>query len=656
MKSILWIHEVDRDDIREVGLCASTLGELVKNNIRVPNSFIINSSSFWNFLEEADIKIKILDILNNINFDEENDLVEKSNIIQELIRKAETPWELDADLIHAYRSLSQKSGLDREIVTVQLEITSENVLENNCGIENFPNIKNERELLKKVKECWEHYFSPALISYRKKQCLPHENSGVALMVQKMVNSHVFGNILMSYQGLNQYVIEAVYGAKSSIDNREIIPDKFIVNKDLNIENRTIQKQKIKYKIDEEGNTVKENVPENLEGKQKTTDNNVIKLAEIGMKIKEILKTPVNIEWCMDRNEIYILSCNSLSKNFEEVKKPEIEEKKEVEEEVSFVLPEIIPFKTEEKIDENIPVTATEIFLNLKNPEDSEKYDNLPIQGVLFHQGFLLKNLIKEHPKELIEKGESENLIKILSENYSRIAKAFHPKKVILELCNLKSSEYKNLMNGEKYELSEKNPDLGIKGCSRFLNKDFDEAFRLELRAIKKVREDLGLKNLWITLPFVRNLKDANKVIENMKLEDLEKGKDFKIFMNVEVPSNVILAKDFAEIFDGFFINLKNLTKSLLCIDSYSEALENMDYSDIRDKVIQKALKRIIKKAHKNDCKVTIIGDDLLAYPELVEYQIRKGINTIAFSPNNIVKGTRLIASLEQKILLEKLRE
>lgn len=657
MKSILWLNEVNNENISEVGVNASTLGELVRNEIFVPNGFIITATSFWNFLEEADIKMRILDLLKSININEKEDLIEKSSSIQEIIRNAETPWELDADIIHAYRTLSQKSGLDRETVSLRCAIAYEGLPKGMGGQESFLNVKNERELLEKVKQCWVSFFSSSSISSRIEGGLNLDNVGVSIAVQKMINSSVSGNLLTSYPTPNQIIIEASYGLRSTMLEQEIIPDKYLISKELIIEDKTIGKQTWKHCLNEDGNTIKENIPKELETRQKLSDEYIMKLAEIGKKIEELFKEPMNIEWCIDGQEIFVISSKSTQVEKKEILKKveeKIEEVQEVREEEE-VTKEVALIEKKEKIEEFVPITATEIFINLEKPENSEECSKLPIQGVLTEQHFIISNFVKEHPLNFIERGESDNYINILTENFSKIARAIYPKKVILRLSNLRTNEYRNLIDGEKYEPIEKNPIIGLQGCAKYLSPEFESVFRLELTAIKKVREEFGLKNLWIMIPFVRTINDAKKVFDIMNQEGLENNRDFKVFMNIEVPSNIFLIKEFAKIYDGFYIDLKNLAQLIMGADFNSEILKNMGYCDIRDEAIFKAINSVVETAQKKGCTVSIFGEELSNYHDFLEFLVRIGIDSISFDSDKIEEGIRLVASLEKKILLERLR-
>lgn len=654
------------DKVNDVGINASVLSELVRNDIFVPNSFIISASSFWNYLDEADIKMRILEILNNINILEEEDLKNKSQQIQELIRKAETPWELDADIIHAYRTLSQKSGLDREVIVIHSDIASGNTQKIEEWHETLLNIKNERELLKKVKECWKSFFSVNSISYRIKNELKHEDTGIALTIQKMINSNISGNILTSYTTNHQTIIEVMYGLGSVVGDQDIMPDKYIVSKESNIEDKIIGKQSLKYCLNDEGNTIKVNIPDELVSKQKIFDEDIIKLAEIGKKIEGVFNRSQDIKWSIANQEIFIVSSKPIKRIVSEIEETVVEKiegivDEKIEETIDDkieekVVDDEIPLDTKKQVEDYFPITATEIFININDPEIIDKYSNLSIQGVLVDQKYIITNYIKNHPLDLIENNESEKFTNIITEKISYIAKTLNPKKVILKLSNLRTDVYRNLINGEKLEQVENDPKLGMQGCSKYLSKEFEGVFRLEIQAIRKIIDEYEIKNLSVTVPFVRTIMDTKKVIEIMKEEGLERNRDFNIFMNIEVPSNVILAKEFIKYYDGFTLDIKNLTQFIMAADFDSDLLKEKGYCDIRDEAIKKVVEYIVKKTHKKDSPVLIYGDNLIIYPEFIEYLIRIGMNGICFNPEHIEEGIRLIASLEKKILLEKLRD
>ncbi|MDI6888008.1 MAG: phosphoenolpyruvate synthase, partial [Candidatus Thermoplasmatota archaeon] len=205
------------------------------------------------------------------------------------------------------------------------------------------------------------------------------------------------------------------------------------------------------------------------------------------------------------------------------------------------------------------------------------------------------------------------------------------------------------------EALEANPMLGWRGCSRYTSKEFESAFRLELKAIKKVR-DKGLTNLWIMLPFVRTVEEVKKITSIMREEGLERSADFKLWLMAEVPSNIFLADKFAELVDGFSIGSNDLTQLILGADRDSEILAKLGYFDERNEAVKIAIEHLIKVAHEKNCTVSICGQAPSVYPEFTEFLVRAGIDSISLNPDAVKDAIRLVASIEQKLILEKVRK
>ena len=197
--------------------------------------------------------------------------------------------------------------------------------------------------------------------------------------------------------------------------------------------------------------------------------------------------------------------------------------------------------------------------------------------------------------------------------------------------------------------------IGWRGVSRYIHPNYEPAFRLEVRAIKKVREEWGLKNVWVMFPFVRTTWELERALRILEEEGLRRSKDFKVWIMVEVPSTVMLADEFAKMVDGFSIGSNDLTQLILGVDRDSGFLYKMGYFDERDPAVLRAIERIIEAAKANGITASICGQAPSVYPELVEFLVRKGIDSISVNPDAVVRVRRLVASVEKKILLESLR-
>ena len=305
----------------------------------------------------------------------------------------------------------------------------------------------------------------------------------------------------------------------------------------------------------------------------------------------------------------------------------------------------------------VPVTATKIYLNLGVPEKIEDFKNMPFQGIgLMRTEFILASTIGEHPLSFVENGRSQEFIDKMAEAIAKVARAIQPRPVVVRLSDFKTNEYRELKGGSKYEIVEENPMLGWRGCSRYISKWYKEAFRLECKAIKKCRSEWRLKNVWVMLPMVRTLWEAKAVLEIMKEEELERSLDFKIWFMAETPSIAIMADEFSKLVDGFSIGSNDLTQGILMIDRDSERLGQMGYFDERNPAVKRIISHLIRVAHKNGCTVSICGEGPSNLPDFAEFLVRSGIDSISVNNDAVVSTIKLVASLEQKIILERLAE
>jgi pyruvate,water dikinase len=307
--------------------------------------------------------------------------------------------------------------------------------------------------------------------------------------------------------------------------------------------------------------------------------------------------------------------------------------------------------------EAAPITATKIYMNLGTPEMIETYKNLPFEGIgLMRTEFILTSAIGQHPMLFVDNNEGQKFVDKLADAVSTVARTIQPKPVVVRLSDFKTNEYRELKGGAKYEIVEENPMLGWRGCSRYISKWYIQAFRLECQAIKKCREEWGLKNVYVMLPMVRTLWEAKQVLQIMKEEGLERNKDFKIWFMAETPAIAIMADEFSKLVDGFSIGSNDMTQGVLMIDRDSERLGQMGYFDERDPAVKRIIAHLIKVAHENGCTVSICGEGPSNLPDFAEFLVRAGIDSISVNNDAVVATRKLVASIEQKIILERLAE
>jgi pyruvate,water dikinase len=316
-----------------------------------------------------------------------------------------------------------------------------------------------------------------------------------------------------------------------------------------------------------------------------------------------------------------------------------------------------PAMVMQAVAEAAPVTATKIYMNLGVPEKIEEFKNLPFEGIgLMRIEFILASAIGQHPMMFVDTGESQKFVDKLADGIATVARAIQPRIVVVRLSDFKTNEYRGLKGGEKYEIVEENPMLGWRGCSRYISKWYIPAFRLECQAIQKCRVEWGLKNLYVMIPVVRTLWEAKKVLEVMKEEGLERSRDFKIWFMAETPSIAIMADEFSKLVDGFSIGSNDMTQGVLMIDRDSERLAQMGYFDERDPAVKRIIAHLIKVAHENGVTVSICGEGPSNLPDFAEFLVRVGIDSLSVNSDAVVATRKNVASLEQKIILERLAE
>lgn len=304
-----------------------------------------------------------------------------------------------------------------------------------------------------------------------------------------------------------------------------------------------------------------------------------------------------------------------------------------------------------------PVTATKIYMNLGEPGLIEKYKDLPFDGIgLMRTEFIFTNMIGAHPMYLLKTHQEQLMIDKLAEGISKVASAIYPRNLVVRMSDFRTNEFRGLKGGDEVEPIEANPMIGWRGVSRYISPEYEEGFRLECRAMRKVREEFGLTNVIAMLPFVRTTEELVTVKEIMASEGLKQSKNFKIWIMAEVPAVVFQAEEFADLVDGFSIGSNDLTQLVMGADRDSGVLNNMGYFDERNEPVKRALKIIIDAANKKGITCSICGQGPSQYPELAEYLVECGVTSMSVNPDTVEYTRRLVASVEQKLILKRLRE
>jgi pyruvate,water dikinase len=771
MKKIASIDELGVHDIQIAGGKAANLGELTSAGFNVPPGFVLTTAAYDYFIEQKGLSRKVDKALEAVDVADDRSLQDASSSIRTAFEKIEIPLDLKDEVLREYKKLF-KDHHERRFVAVRSSATAEDLPTASFAgqQDTFLNVSSPEDLLDKVRKCWSSLFTPRAIAYRSSKGFDRMKVKLAVVVQRMISSEVSGIMFTvdPNSELPHIIIEAGYGLGEAMVGGKVTPDTYVVDKfHRKIINKRIAKQTWKLVRGKKGDSVREDVDVELAARQKMMDEQILALADIGNQIELHYDKPMDIEWCIENGEIFVvqarpvttLSSNSKIEKTNEVGGKDVKIEQPAEPGMRKVLvrglaaspgtargtvrtlgegmsldvvkkgdvlvtvmtsPDMVPAMTRaaavvtdeggmtchavarelgipcivgasnatkiltqgmlitvdgkmgvvyegadevatitrpsnEVVMKSVPVTGTKILVNIGVPHKAEEYAKLPVSGVgLMRIEFLFTSHVKEHPLALMEQGRSKELVDKLAEGIAIVGRAFYPRPVILRTSDFKTNEYREMKGGEKFEPHESNPMIGWRGCSRYVSEQYREAFKLELVAVKKVREEMGLKNIWVMLPFVRTVDELRRITAMMNEVGLEKGRDFKLYLMAEVPCNIFMADEFADHCDGFSIGSNDLTQLIMGADRDSDILGKMGYFDERNEAIKRAIEHLIVTAHKKGKVVSICGQAPSVYPEFAEFLVRSGIDSISLNPDTVISTIGLIASVEQKIMLESL--
>ncbi|MDO8431003.1 MAG: phosphoenolpyruvate synthase [Candidatus Binatus sp.] len=339
-------------------------------------------------------------------------------------------------------------------------------------------------------------------------------------------------------------------------------------------------------------------------------------------------------------------------------------------EAGYVYDGAIPFEVRDLAFDDIAQTHTKVMLNMANPAAALRWWRLPADGIgLARMEFIIGNIIKIHPMALVSfaklkdpkarrqiaqltrgyRDKSNYFVDKLAFGIAQIAASRYPDPVIVRLSDFKTNEYARLIGGAQFEPTEENPMLGWRGASRYYSDGYRKGFALECRAIRKVRDEIGLRNVIVMIPFCRTLDEADKTLQTMADYGLRRGhNELEVYVMCEIPSNVILAEKFAERFDGFSIGSNDLTQLTLGVDRDSERLAPL--FDEQNEAVTTLISNVIRSAHKLRRKVGLCGEAPSNHPEFARFLVRAGIDSISVSPGSFDRVKRTVASAESEEL------
>lgn len=338
-------------------------------------------------------------------------------------------------------------------------------------------------------------------------------------------------------------------------------------------------------------------------------------------------------------------------------------------EIGYVYDGVLPFEVSELPLEQIPKPRTQILMNIGNPEDAFSLSAIPNDGVgLARLEFIIANHIQAHPMALVHfdeladpqvkdqlaeltalyENKPQYFVEKLAQGVAMIAAAFYPRPVIVRLSDFKTNEYAHLLGGQQFEPVEDNPMIGWRGASRYYHDRYREGFALECRAMKMVREEMGLTNMVLMIPFCRTVDEGRAVLAEMAKHGLERGKNgLEVYVMCEIPSNVILADEFFQIFDGFSIGSNDLTQLTLGLDRDSALLAPL--FDERNEAVRRMIRLAIEAAKRNAKKIGICGQAPSDYPEFARFLVEQGIDSISLNPDSVLRTMMDVAATEQHL-------
>ena len=746
-KAVVWFNEVTKNDVPLVGGKGANLGEMTNAQIPVPPGFIVTSDAYFNFLKQAQLIDKIRKLLEPVDVNDSRQLQEVAAQVRQVISNAEMPPEIAREIQEAYIKMG------RGLVAVRSSATAEDLPEASFAGQQrtFLNVQGDKEVVAAVQECWASLFEARAIFYREHQNYDHLEVGIAVPVQRMVQSKASG-VMFTLEPVtsdaSKVVVEAVFGLGEAIVSGEVTPDLYVVDKEeLKIISKKIAEQEWQLirnpAADNKGANIQVTLPEAVRPQQKLSDDEIIQLVKLGKQLENYYQFPQDIEWAKEDNKIYIVQTRPVTT---------IKETAEVEPEIrapallvgaaaspgiasgparlifdasqidrvrdgdilvaEMTTPDFVPAMKRAvaivtnrggrtahaaivsrelgipcvvgaegatttvtdgqiitvdgsrgkvyngKVTRRIKTTAitqilkdaiktkTKVYVNLSQPELVDRVASRDVDGVGLLRAEFMVAQIGEHPSYMISQNRGNEFVDKLAQGLTAFARAFHPRQVVYRTNDFKTNEYRALKGGEKYEEVEENPMLGYRGASRYITDV--ETFKLELAAIKKVREKYN--NLWVMIPFVRTVDELIQTLKIMEAEGLRRSEDFKIWMMVEVPSNIILLDKFiAAGIDGISIGSNDLTQLTLGIDRDSAKLAGE--FDERDEAVMMSLERAIKVAKSMGITSSICGQAPSVYPELTEKLVEWGITSVSVSPDMIDITRAIIAKAEERLQL-----
>jgi len=751
-RDVVAFEEVGRGDIALVGGKGANLGEMLRAKIPVPSGFIVTADAYGRFIEQSGLRPKIEASLNSLDVHDSDALQKASRDIEKMIIDTPVPADMAEEIRRRYRDLGEPP------VAVRSSATAEDLPEASFAGQQstFLNVVGGDRVVQAVKECWASLFEARAIFYRSENAFEHMKVKIAVPVQRMVQSELSG-VMFTVEPVSsdrsKITVEAIAGLGEGLVSGEISPDMYIVDKaTMRIVEKQLSSQDRQLSRTGVGggkgiaDISWQEVPANLRTGQKLSDEDILRVAEIGKRIEEHYGFPQDIEWAKENHDIYIVQTRPVTT----LAAAAVVEGAAVEETAPLLLkgsaaspgaavgqvkiildpeqigrvldgdilvaemttPDFVPAMkralaivtdrggrtahaaivsrelgipcvvgtgeatkilhdgqtvtvdgarglvydgraqatlTRAEQDKaaataSTAKTKTRVYVNLAQPELADRVAARNVDGVGLLRAEFIVAAIGEHPRYALEQGRGEEFTAKMAEGILQFARAFDPRPVVYRTTDFKTNEYSGLKGGEKYEESEENPMIGYRGASRYIRDR--EVFQLEVEAIKRVRQQH--KNLWVMIPFVRTPEEMASVKKALEELGLKQSAEFKLWMMVEIPSNVILLNEFIDVgIDGVSIGSNDLTQLTLGIDRDNARLAK-DF-DERNLAVTRSLEQIVTTCRRRGITSSICGQAPSDYPELAEKLVEWGITSMSVNPDVIDRTRKIVAAAEEKL-------
>ena len=762
MSYVVWFKDLDKDSIAVAGGKGANMGEMVNLHLPVPDGFAVTAQTYKEFIDRTGIRDKIIQLLHNLNIEDTDTLQKVADQVQQLISSTPIPDDIAEEIMLHYELLSgAKKATDLVnaqdvFVAVRSSATAEDLPSASFAGQQatFLNVKGKQKVVRAVRDCWASLFTARAIYYREKQNFDHGKVLISALVQKMINAEKSGIMFTINPATNhdtEIVIEAIYGLGEMIVGGEVNPDLYIIDKNT----KAVLKSEIRKKEQglfrtESGNNEKRFISKEMQERQVLNEKQIAELARLGKKLEDHYGRPQDIEWAVEKGEVYIVQTRAIT-----TFKPHVEERAILVEEAGKILlkgetasagvysgpvkmvhnpselgrvikgdvlvttmttpdmvpamqkagaivtdeggmtchaaivsremgtpcivgtehatevlkegeivtvhasrgivyegkmdllPEQKPTATPASIEKLDIITATEIKVIMDLPDFAEHAAATGADGIgLVRLEIMIANG-GIHPAEYIRRGNQTAYITLLKDGIRKMAKAFAGKSVWVRNSDLRSDEYRQLQGGDK-EPKESDPMIGWHGIRRLL--DEPEILKAEFQAIRDLHYE-GYKNVGIMLPFIIRVEELRKAKALMQEVGLEPGVAVDFGVMVETPASCWIIEDLCKEGISFVsFGTNDLTQLTLGLDRNNSRIAKL-FDEMHPAVLGE-IARVVKVCKKHNVKTSICGQ-AGSRPEMAEFLVHQGVDSISANVDAIEKIRIVVARTERKLLLEK---